>query len=284
MWLYAGNAKRAFMAWRNHNRVNSDTVKIGKGLLKSGLEIGDATRYLSQDGYAALQKSSAQIIEKIKTDEIQSVLRMGKNERQAKDYLIHMVPGGVQHDEDSPYLRLALDPKLLEIASVYFGMWPQLHSIGSWLNFPTPEVAKKSQLWHRDPADLKLLKVFIYLEPVGEENGPFSFIPETQPFGAASGIVPQHEHHRRITDAEMAATIPEDRWVKCVGPENTMVLADTVGFHRGGKVESGRRLLITLTFTSGTPRETRQELKVPAIPSWATLPIQKCALKGVVGD
>lgn len=283
LWLYAENAKRALLARRHRKSVNKAAEAIGEKLLKSGLEIGDASRYLSQDGYAALQQSSELIFTKMQSREIQTVLEMGRNERQGKDYLIHMIPGEERHDENSPYLRLALDPMLLEIVSTYFGMFPQLHSIGSWLNFPTPEEAKKSQLWHRDPADLKLLKVFIYLEPVGEENGPFTFIPETQPFGAASHIVPPHEHVRRVTDEEMASAIPENKWVKCMGPANTMVLADTVGFHRGGKVESGRRLLITLTYTSGRPRETRQELNIPGVPSWATLPIQKCALEGVVG-
>ena len=46
----------------------------------------------------------------------------------------------------------------------------------------------------------------------------------------------------------------------------------------------GRRLLITLTYTSGRPREVRRQLNIPKVPSWANLPIQKSALEGVVGD
>ena len=87
---------------------------------------------------------------------------------------------------DSPLLRLALDEKLLEIVSLYLGMWPRLQSIAAWLNFPSPDQAKHSQLWHRDPEDIKLLKVFIYLDDVDANRGPFSYIPKTHPFGLRS--------------------------------------------------------------------------------------------------
>ncbi len=280
-WLYGKNAGRAIQALRNRGAIDRNTSEIGNRLKITGLEIGAADTYLTAEGTVALQQSIERIYHTLETEEVQSVLQEGVNEKQGKDYLIHMLPAETRHDGTSPFLKLALDPKLLEIVSVYFGMWPKLHSIGSWLNFPIPEEAKKSQLWHRDPADLMLLKVFIYLEPVDERNGPFSFIPETQPLGAASDIVPRHEHRRRITDEEMAKAFPEDKWVKCVGPAKTMVMADTVGFHRGGKVDEGRRLLITLTYTSGSPQEAR-ELHVTEVPDWATHPIQKSALVGVV--
>jgi hypothetical protein len=281
IWLYVRNARRAYLAWRNKDQFPPDIREIGAALVKEGLVIDEAGRLLSPQGSEALSEASARIFERLQTDELKAILRVGKNDRQSKDYLIHVLPPATVHDASSPYLKLALDPKLLGIVATYFGLWPKLHSIGSWLNMPTADEAKFSQLWHRDPADLKLLKVFIYLEPVGEDNGPFSFIPRTHPFGADSTTVPRHEHRRRITDKEMSVAFPESRWVKCVGPANTMVLADTVGFHRGGKVEQGRRLLITLTYTSGSPKESR-ELHVAEVPAWATLPIQKSALEGVV--
>ncbi len=32
-------------------------------------------------------------------------------------------------------------------------VWPCLHSIAAWVNFPTKDEVEKSQLWHRDPED-----------------------------------------------------------------------------------------------------------------------------------
>jgi hypothetical protein len=75
----------------------------------------------------------------------------------------------------------------------------------------------------------------------------------------------------------METVFPRDKWFECVGPANTMVLADTVGYHRGGNVESGRRLLITFTYTSGQPQEKRH-LKLTAKPKWIKSAIQSYAL------
>lgn len=280
-WRYVRNPRRTWHARRDADVARLASSSTSRDLHRNGIVIGIADQFLTDDGVEALRVSTSQIIDHMKTDAVQEVVQAGRNGVNNKDYLVHLVPAATVHDDASALLRLALDPKLLGIVADYFGMWPKLHSIGSWLNFPIPGDAKMSQLWHRDPADRKLLKVFIYLEDVSDDNGPFSFIPETQPFGAISDVVPAHEHKRRITDDEMDRAIPRDKWVSCTGPARTMVLADTVGFHRGGKVDHGHRLLITFTYTSGTPREGR-ELHVAHVPSWATLPIQRAALKGVV--
>ena len=126
-------------------------------------------------------------------------------------------------------------------------------SISAWLNFPSPDQAKQSQLWHRDPEDLKLMKIFIYLDEVDANRGPFTYIPKSHPFGSRSAVNPQHADPKRITDDEMRAAIPAQDWVACTGPAGTTILADTVGFHRGGKPTIGNRILITFTYTSGTP-------------------------------
>ena len=60
-----------------------------------------------------------------------------------------------------------------------------------------------------------------------------------------------------------------------------MILADTVGFHRGGKPSSGTRLLITFTYTSATPFLDRP-LGVRELPQWLSSPIQRYAVSPVV--
>jgi hypothetical protein len=208
---------------------------------------------------------------------VQSTIQAGSSAYKKKDYIVHLVPADQMHKGDSALLRLALDKKLLEIVSLYLGMWPRLHAIGAWLNFPTSDEAKQSQLWHRDPEDIRLIKVFIYLGDIDANCGPFSYIPRTQPFGAKASADPEHTHPKRITDEEMRATVPQQDWLACTGPAGTMILADTVGFHRGGKPKIGNRILITFTYTSGTPF-TEGSLKLDGMPDWASSDIQRCAL------
>ena len=156
-------------------------------------------------------------------------------------------------------------------------MWPRLHAIKALLNYPTPGDARHSQLWHRDPEDVRQIKVFIYLTDVDEQNGPFCYIPRSQPFGSKASIDPECSNPKRITDAEMSRAIPQSAWVSCTGPAGTMILADTVGFHRGGRVMTGTRVLINLTYTSGTPFGP-SPLKFQGVPSWASHEIQRYAL------
>jgi len=156
-------------------------------------------------------------------------------------------------------------------------MWPRLHAVGAWLNFPTEDKAKEAQLWHRDPEDLKIIKVFIYLSDVGPENGPFCYIPKTHPFSSGAGTVPIHKDKKRILDDEMLSAIPTESWIACTGPAHTMIIADTVGYHRGGKPATGTRLLITFTYTSGTPL-VKRALRVMSQPTWITHHIQNYAL------
>ena len=105
---------------------------------------------------------------------------------------------------DEPLLKVALDQRLLEIVAAYLEMWPRLFSISAWLNYPTDQPPAVSQLWHRDPEDLRLLKVFIYLSDVKEHSGPFLYIPRTQPFGAAVEQARRCGNSLRLSDAKVS--------------------------------------------------------------------------------
>jgi hypothetical protein len=173
-------------------------------------------------------------------------------------------------------LKVALDLKLLEIVAGYLGMWPVLHSVGAWLNYPTDEPASSSQLWHHDPEDLKIIKTFIYLEGVERDNGPFTYVPGTQPFGSNVARA-AHCDSRRVTDEALDRVFPPNTWRVCTGPAGTMIVADTLGFHRGGKPLVGTRLLVTFTYTSGTPLVERA-LRLKGEPLWISAAIQRYAI------
>jgi hypothetical protein len=211
-----------------------------------------------------------------RSNDVQATIAKGNSDYK-KSYLINLMPWDREHALDSPLIRLGLDKKLLETVSLYLGLWPRLHAIGAWLNFPTEGEATEAQLWHRDPEDLRLIKVFIYLNDVNEKRGPFCYIPRTHPFSEGAAIVPPHTDIKRITDAEMRQTFPPETWLSCTGPAKTMILADTVGYHRGGKPAESNRILVTFTYTSGTPLSKRR-LRVTGTPKIALTEIQREAL------
>jgi hypothetical protein len=276
LWRDVLNRSRA-ASRRADPAPDAEAARVAGEIAEKGLVLGEASGFLSPAGRQALAEAAAMIRARSQDREVLAILEDGANRSLDKDYLVHLVPFTEEQAADSALLKLALDPRLLRIVAGYMGLSPQLHAIGAWLNFPTGAEAKKSQLWHRDPEDLKTVKVFIYLDAVTDENGPFSYIHNSHPFGSECDREPRHAHPRRVTDEEMETAFPASRWFQCTGPANTMVIADTVGFHRGGNVARGKRLLITFTYTSGTP-QVKRWLKVKGRPDWIADPLQRAAL------
>ena len=275
IWRYVGNASRTWKA-KFAKRKYPEAKRLGVDLDKAGILCGSSTDFLSEDGQSALAEASGFVL-----GLANAAMANVKNPqtKESKKYLVELVRGVSIHEADSPLLKVALDTKLLEIVSSYLGLWPSLYSIGAWLNYPIGEAPISSQLWHRDPEDLKIIKVFIYLVDVDEECGPFCYIPGTQSFGKHANLVPVHKDSMRITDEEMATAIGPGNWTTCTGPAGTMILADTVGYHRGGYAKRGNRILITLTYTSGTPMKPRKA-QVKEKPAWFKAQIQKAASPG----
>jgi hypothetical protein len=273
LWRYVANGARTGKVL--FRKPDAQIKSVIDEMNRSGVVVDRSASFLSSKGQSLLDSLSSQILAVARSDETKFKMENAPGQKK-ESFLIHLVPQEQEHGADSDLLKLALDPKLLGIVSSYLGMWPRLHAINVWLNFATTDDAKESQLWHRDPEDMRTVKAFIYLADVDENRGPFSYIPGSQPFGALSGAVPSSVHDGRITDEEMAAAIPPEKWLACTGTAGTMVLADTIGYHRGGKPKQGERILISFSYTSGTPM-SRRKLNVPNVPHWAD-EVQRAAL------
>src|ERR671927_356886 len=171
-----------------------------------------------------------------------------------------------------PFVALSLEQQVVALANAYIGMRSYLRGLEMWRNLPTNEPPKLSQLWHRDWDDVVNLKLFVSLSDVTEESGPFTFAPGTQPGGPR-----QLDVQDRLSDDEMATRIPREEWVVCTGPPGTVVLADTCGYHKGGKPTQGDRLLWTAQFTSGAADAKRNFELADGAPDGLT-PEQRWAL------
>jgi hypothetical protein len=280
LWQYAGNGWRT---WRRRTTPALDerSAVIAGELAREGITTGPSEQFLTAAGRSALDEAARDILETSRSPRIQAVAASGASDTGKKDFVVYLVkyPHGIP--ADSPLLKVALDPQLLDIVSLYLGFWPCLYAISAWLNFPTATPPAKSQLWHRDPEDLRLVKVFIYLADVDEDCGPFTYVPGTHPFSPSAPHVARGrklKDARRTEDERMERVFDRSEWRVCAGPARTMILADTLGFHRGGRPTSGQRVLATFTYTSRTP-VVEHKLWVTGMPAWATAPIQRAALE-----
>ena len=137
------------------------------------------------------------------------------------------------------------DPFILDIAAGYLGCTPIFTQIAAWRSLHDPDasandLSEAAQLFHYDYDWPAFVKFFIYLTDVGPENGPFTFVVGT------------HESKRdwsqgRREDAYIASSYPDRIW-PVTGNAGDLIIADTVGYHKGERVRSGERVMLQLEF------------------------------------
>ena len=185
-----------------------------------------------------------------------------------KEYKVTLTPPSLSVDD--PLVRLALDPRLLELVNRYLGLCGYLRIIDVWWDRPTLEPPKETQLWHRDGDDLASVKVFLYLNDVDLQTGPFCFIPRSHFFGLRHRLTAAHDAQGRSTDNQMAGALHPAQWRTCTGPAGTLTLCDTSGFHKDFKPAANERLALLLQYTSGAPKHPRVlRFTGPPQPSWS---------------
>jgi hypothetical protein len=106
------------------------------------------------------------------------------------------------------------------------------------------------RLWHQDGEDYKVVKVIIYLNDVGEDEGPFEYIPKKQ-----TPSYTQFNHiNNNIRDHDMAQVVPPHHWKRCLGARGTVVIADTVSVFHHASVPRKERYSLTMAYTSRAPK------------------------------
>jgi hypothetical protein len=227
------------------------TVKI---LRSEGIIACAAQELFGQAGSQLLERISKEVDGLVEKQSGPEGFQGKQKSSAGKTYLISLLSNEV--DFESPFLQLAIYPPLLRIVNGYLGLRSYLRAINVWMNLPVGGPPKESQLWHRDGDDVKILKVFIYLTDVDMDTGPFWFIPGTHE-GVGRQIQVSMEAGR-VSDSEMEKRVPRSKWKAHTGMARTVILADTTGFHKGGKCEEKPRLLLTYEYVSGAslyPRE-----------------------------
>lgn len=157
-------------------------------------------------------------------------------------------------DSNNPFINFYLSVPILRIVCDYLGYIPQLN----YLTIEKTLVMKESspvhsQKWHRDPEEQKMIKVFIYLNDVNENNGPFFYINGSQPSSKSKfrNIAPQYLPKGSYPDeVKVMEAIQPEAIVCAKGKVGTLIFCDTAGLHRGGFAVDGERIMSTAFFPS----------------------------------
>jgi Phytanoyl-CoA dioxygenase (PhyH) len=173
--------------------------------------------------------------------------------RAGKEFVVRGYSYGVTVDMSDPWFRAGVSGRMLDIANAYLRMWSKLEYFDLWYSVPQPEDAdrKASQRWHRDYNDKHLLKAFLYLVDVDEDNGPFQYVPGSAGSGPYAHEWPWRPLGENYPDEDaLAARIPTDDVQTFTGSAGTLLFCNTSGFHRGGFTTGRPRVLATWTYSS----------------------------------
>jgi len=171
--------------------------------------------------------------------------------RAGKEFLVRKYSWGVELGLDDPWLRLGINPRLLDVANAYLEMWSKLEYVDVWYTPPAAvEARRSSQRWHRDFNDRHLLKAFLYLVDVDEQTGPFEYVPRSAPGGELDKLWPWRPLGENYPPEDELAERIDGRSVTFTGAKGTLIFCNTSGFHRGGFASGKPRVLATFTWDS----------------------------------
>ena len=186
-------------------------------------------------------------------------------------------------DFENPFVLFALHKKILGVVNSYMELFTKFVTFTLDLTTPVAADAKpeRSQLWHRDPEDKKMCKVFLYLSDVDETAGPFTYIMESHYGGRWRRKFPPRFPRGYYPPIGMVEkTIPGQYFKICTARTGTIIFCDTSGLHRGGYATQKTRTMFTAAFSSSaSPRPVQysipQNLRTPELDEAASYAISR---------
>jgi hypothetical protein len=251
-WRYGKNFRSATEYRFGRPALSAPAKRVARDLSRDGIAIVSADELL---GAGALQGPILQAADYLESDwseRLNELRRSYQSGGAGAQKPFSIVLDGKDQPAKGVYSAFALQRPVLDVANAYFGAYSVLTHCQVWHNFVATGEPSQSQLWHRDPEDRHILKLFLYLSDVDEGAGPFTYArgshrhpDRVAPHQRLDGQTP------RSNDDELAQLVPEDRWLTAYGSRGTMVFADTRGYHKGGWGRRAERIVYVCQFLCG---------------------------------
>jgi hypothetical protein len=233
------NLRYGVMRWRERKSLpvlTEHESEIVRDLIRTGVHV-TTLETLCNTGVEAVMRSGGTI-----------QARLSKALVAANDFTISANQKDLS--EFPELLRWGLDERILSIIRTYIGLpiaYRGLTVRRDVVGGPQTE----TRMWHRDDEDNRIVKIIVYLNDVGDDGGPFEYIPHDQ--SPATWRIPDVSSSR-VTDTEMERMVPKNRYRACTGSRGTVVIVDTCRvFHKGGVAAAQDRHTLFYCYNSQSP-------------------------------
>tara|TARA_B000000557_G_scaffold226710_1_gene197300 strand:+ start:15225 stop:16172 length:948 start_codon:yes stop_codon:yes gene_type:complete len=142
--------------------------------------------------------------------------------------------------------KMATHPKIQAIAAAFLGAPAGLGTTN--LRMSTADKSKNvgTNMFHKDfNSPIRLIKFFTYFNDVTKENGPFTYVKNSNRMMPSD---PPWWSIHRWPDDKIESIYGKDRIINLTANYGDLIVATTNGFHKGLKLESGERLMLTLNY------------------------------------
>ncbi len=241
IWYYVLNARARFLYKHTPQTLSPLQSRILDDLQKDGIAFSSLDEFFPDEPVL----ETLQRWEKGHREEADAISK--------KTFLKSYWNMPLAFEASNPFCTLSIRKDVLAIVNAYDKMFRMLHHVHLARTVPVGNATPVfSQNWHRDPEEKRMVKFFVYLSDVKEENGPFTYLRSSN-FGAQKygHLFPQDVPLGVYPDTEklMSSIDPTDI-VTATGKAGTIIFCDTVGFHRGGYTQSGERVMFTAFYPS----------------------------------
>ncbi len=168
-----------------------------------------------------------------------------------KDYLLE-IPIQSALTFNSPIMKLALQPSIIKAAFHYMGMLPLLTQVQLWHSPNEHVVEGGSQSFHLDYADVRQVKIFVFIEEVTQDSGPLTVIPADASASICNSINYKLSNEDiRVDDETVYRIAGKEKAQPIVGPAGTLAFVDTCRcFHLGSRKADRPRTVLMIQYLS----------------------------------
>ncbi len=245
--------------FKHKQELNNTERRVVNDLLRDGIAVSSLKELFPDKELFSVLRSYADRI------------RPQGKKREGKPFLVALWDDNVSLSWENPFTPLSLSQAVLNVVSAYFSLSAKFFYYYLDVTLPVGQKATplRSQNWHRDPEDRRMCKMFVYLNDVDENSGPFIYIKGSQMGGRYGNFFPQNPPKGSYpTEEQVSVAIPQNEKFVGTGRAGTVIFADTAGLHRGGYAISGERWMFTADYSS--PAALRNPLNV--LPSDSFVP------------